>query len=131
MTATAMLIFHIDRDSVCAGDDTDPHQATVAVPASVSLLDLIAAAQQVCPLARIAGSQATWLVDIGRPARCVGVIAQQWPGPRLVIAGDTAAVGVVDGVYSLYFHYWGQIDPQAVLAALRSGQPLPSRAAAS
>ena len=123
------ITFIIDRDSVCAGDDTEPHQATVSLPATVTLPDLIAAARRACPLASIAGGQATWLIDIGSPARCIGVIAQQWSVPQLLAMESSVAALCGDGSCMLHFRYWGQSDPQAVVDALRAGRPIPERAA--
>jgi hypothetical protein len=122
-----LLNFTVDRDSVCAGDDADPHQTMLTLPATATLQQLIAAARSVCPLASIAGGHATWLVEIGRPARCVAVIAQQWDEPRLLVADGIASEFGANGPCSLYFRYGAQRDPQAVFDALRAGAPLPPR----
>lgn len=121
----ALLTFAIDRDSVCAGDDSDPHGAALTLSSAASLRELIAAARSVCPLARIAGGQATWLVEIGAPKRCIAVIAQQWDAPRLLL--DDSAVGdlFTGQACSLYFRYRAQIDPQAEFDALRAAASPP------
>ncbi len=116
----------VDRDSVAAGDDTESHAATAIVPVASNVMELVAAALHVCPLASISGDKATWLIDAD--ATCIGVIAQQWPRPKFVIAEHTSVTDVFAGKSkSLHFRYWCQADPDAVFEAVRNGQPLPPR----
>ncbi len=120
------LTIAVDRDSVAAGDDTESHAATAIVPADSNVMELVAAALRACPLASISGDKATWLIDVD--STCIGVIAQQWPRPKFIIAEHTSATDVFAGKRkSLHFRYWCQADPDAVFAAVRDGQPLPPR----
>jgi hypothetical protein len=123
------LSVDVDRDSVCAGDDSISHQSKISIAASASVLELLVAAQRVCPLASIIGGRATWLIKVGRPGgKRIGVIAQQWAQPKLVLAEDTPLAQLFRGTAaSLKFQYWCQADPDAVFEAVRSGTPLPDR----
>jgi hypothetical protein len=121
------LLIHVDRDSVCAGDDAEPHSATCYVLPTASVSELIDAALSVCRLASIAGGRATWLIEVGVPGRCVGVVAQQWVAPRL-LAPNAAITGLfVSAARSVYFRYWAQNDPDLVFEALRAGRSLPDK----
>lgn len=118
-----------DRDSVAAGDDVSPHQATFEIDSRATIADLLAEARRACPLASIIGGRATWLVDtMGRGRGCVGVVAQQWAAPRLLIPERTAIAALYgDAEVTVYFRYRGQADPAGVFEALRSGREPPSR----
>ncbi len=116
----------VDRDSVAAGDDTVSHAATASVPVDSNVIELVAAALRVCPLASISGDKATWLIDVD--ATCIGVIAQQWSRPKLVVAEHTSVTDVFAGKSkTLHFRYWNLADPDAVFEAVRLGRPLPPR----
>jgi hypothetical protein len=123
----------IDRDSVCAGDDCQSHAARLSVPPEMPLHEVIELAQRACPLARIAGGQATWLVDTqGCGEACIGVVAQQWATPKLLLDPATLAREIWSSEngarpFVLYFRYWCQADPEAVFEALKSGGELPPR----
>lgn len=120
------LTIAVNRDSVAAGDDTESHAATAIVPVASNVMELVAAALRVCPLASISGDKATWLIDAD--ATCIGVIAQQWSRPKFVIPEHTCVTDVFAGKKPvLHFRYWCQADPDAVFAAVRDGQPLPPR----
>lgn len=124
-TANSLTIA-VDRDSVAAGDDTHSHAVTVIVPVAGNVMELIAAALRICPLASISGDKATWLIDVD--TTCIGVIAQQWPRPKFIIPEHTRVTGVFAGKNkALHFRYWCQADPDAVFEAVRDGQPLPPR----
>ena len=119
----------VDRDSVAAGDDTTSHACTIDIETRRSVTDLIAEARRACPLASIAGGRATWLVDMAGPARgCIGVVAQQWDAPKLLVPGCTTIAEYFGSAEaSVFFRYWCQADPDAVFEALRGGHELPSR----
>jgi hypothetical protein len=119
----------VDRDSVCAGDDTEPHSAVFATNSQCTVAELLAQARRASPLASIAGGKATWLIDTEGPGQgCIGVIAQQWDEPRLLVPQD-ATVASLFGQHEprIYFRYWCQADPQQVFEALRAGTGLPPR----
>lgn len=128
MSHTSAIRITADRDSVCAGDDCLSHEATFSVAASSNVLEVLAAAWRACPLAGIAGGQATWLIDVAGSNNCIGVMAQQWDQPKLLISPETSAAALFTGAEpSLYFRYWCQSDPDAVLGALQSKALLPAR----
>ncbi len=120
------LTVNVDRDSVAAGDDADPHAVVVTVPVASNVAELVAACLRGCPLASISGDKATWLIDVG--GTCVGVIAQQWPRPQFVVPEDLSLTHLFAGrSQNVHFRYWNQVDPDAVFVALRDGLPLPPR----
>ena len=117
----------VDRDSVCAGDDSDPHSAVFATSAQATVAELVAQARRASPLASIAGGKATWLIDTDGPGKgCIGVIAQQWDEPRLLVPQDTTVAALFgQREASVFFRYWCQADPDQVFEALRTGRELP------
>ncbi|CDF62025.1 hypothetical protein XFF4834R_chr25190 [Xanthomonas citri pv. fuscans] len=128
MSETAVIQITADRDSVCAGDDCDSHRATFSIAASSNVLEVLAAAWRACPLAGIAGGQATWLLDVAGSENCIGVMAQQWHQPRLLIHPETSATDLFKGKEpSLYFRYWCQSNPDAVFESIQTKAPLPGR----
>ena len=119
----------IDRDSVCAGDDCEPHEAKVFVSHDSSVVEFLASALRVSPLASISGGEATWLIDTAGPGNgCIGVIAQQWTAPKLLIP-ETTTIEALFGekTPTVFFRYWCQADPEAVFEALKAGRELTSR----
>ena len=119
----------VDRDSVSAGDDCQPHEATFVSEDDTSLYEFVAEALRVAPLASIAGGHATWLIDTDGAGRgCIGVLAQEWPAPRF-LTDSRATVQQHFGARppSLYFRYWCQASPEAVYSALLLGEPLPPK----
>lgn len=128
MSETVVIQITADRDSVCAGDDGDSHQATFSIAASSNLLEVLAAAWRVCPLAGIVGGKATWLLDVASSENCIGVMAQQWHQPRLLIHPETSAIDLFKGKEpSLYFRYWCQSNPDAVFESIQTNATLPAR----
>lgn len=123
------LTITADRDSVCAGDDCISHQASFSIAASCNALEVLAAAWRVCPLAGIAGAQATWLIDVIGRQGPIGVMAQQWDAPKLLIPPNATAQDLFNGTTtpSLYFRYWCQSNPDALFEAIRTQAPLPAK----
>ena len=124
-----MRLASVDRDSVSAGDDCQPHEATFEIEADTSLYEFIAHALRVAPLASISGGRATWLVDTDGSGRgCIGVLAQEWPAPRFLI-DSRATVQQHFGTRppSLYLRYWCQASPDQVYSALLLNEPLPPK----
>lgn len=98
----------IDRDSVCAGDDCVSHAAFVSIAAETKFAEVLEIAQAACPLARIAGGNATWLIDTeGYGKGCVGVIAQQWNAPKLLIDPNMRAFHIWSGTEGTLFFVIG------------------------
>lgn len=128
MSNTSTIQITAGRDSVCAGDDVVSHEASFSVASSCDVLALLRAAWQACPLAGVAGGQATWLIDVPDANNCIGVAAQQWHQPKLLISPDTPVEELFRGKErSLYFRYWCQSDPDIVFHALQSKAALPDR----
>lgn len=116
----------VDRDSVCAGDDVDSHARVLSVPAASTLRELLASLERDRFLPGIAGGQATWVITVHE--RPVGVIAQQWPAPELVVPSEETLARLFESEPPmLKLAYWAQRDPMLVLSAIRAGEPLPSR----
>lgn len=128
MSEAVVIQITADRDSVCAGDDCDSHRATFSIAASSNILEVLAAAWHACPLADISEGQATWLIDVAGSESPIGVMAQQWHQPRLLIHPETSAADLFKGKEpSLYFRYCCQSNPDAVLEAIQAKAPLPAR----
>lgn len=120
----------VDRDSVCAGDDCDPHVQSFPVSAATTIGDFLQLIERSHYLASIQGGKATWLIDCAsnKERRCIGVIAQQWAAPKLLVPPNTLLVDLLAGPeLKLHFRYWAQADPATVFACVQSGQELPSR----
>jgi len=119
----------VDRDSVCAGDDCESHAASFLTSSSVSAIEFLQEALRASPLAGIAGGQATWLIDTaGAGQACIGVIAEQWARPRLLIDEQTSVEKLFgERAATVYFRYLCQASPEAVFEALRAGKALPPR----
>ncbi|MFE6051282.1 hypothetical protein ACFQ6N_11025 [Kitasatospora sp. NPDC056446] len=106
----------LTRDSVAAGDDADaPHGATVDLPDGLDLPAALTALGLPRPrLPLIGGGRATWVVRDadGSP---LAVLAQQWPGPRLLPAGREPLAGAAEpgAAVRLHVEYRRQRDPDA------------------
>jgi hypothetical protein len=128
MSDGSTILITVDRGSVCAGDDCESHEATFSIAASSTVLELLAASWRVCPLASISGGQATWLIDVDGSDNCIGVMAQQWNQPNLLISRETTVGDLFRAAKPrLYFRYWCQANPDAVFSALQTNAPLPDR----
>lgn len=129
MNEHAVLTLTADRDSVCAGDDGESHARTFAVALHATVVDLVGLAAAACPPASITGGQATWIVEVGgHGGQPVAIVAQQWAEARLLLShGETVGSLFHQRPPAVFFKYWGQADPQAVVDALMAGAPLPSR----
>ncbi len=127
--AEALIQLTIDRDSVCAGDDCQSHMAKLSVLPEANLFDVINQAQIACGLAVIDGGNATWLVDTqGYGKGCIGVVAQEWKEPKIVLEPNMSAQQIWPNRNgSIYFRYWCQSDPEAVFTAIRFGCELPPK----
>jgi hypothetical protein len=115
-------VIALDRTSVAAGDDTDPHGCRVTVPDPTIVQDVVQAIptaevrfgdRTVGFLAGIAGGEATWVVATVEPRSALAVIAQQWTGPRYVVAPQTAVTAD-----RFFVHYHAQNDPDEVYEGL-------------
>ena len=119
----------VDRDSVCAADDSQSHEAPFTTNPKTTIAEFLRQAIHASPLAGIAGGQATWLIDTeGYGKGCIGVMAQQWSGPRLVLPDDTTVEQLFGNRQpTVFFRFWSQSSPEAVFQALRSGRLLRSQ----
>jgi hypothetical protein len=123
-----MLPIQIDRDSVHPGDDFEPHTKSITADPNVSLLSLLRSIRQSGYLPGIAEGEATWIIKSSGHGHPIGVLAQQWSEPELLVPperklqehfGQSAA--------SLHFTYWCQASPKLILASLREGTELPPK----
>ncbi|QDT88328.1 hypothetical protein [Gimesia chilikensis] len=133
MSSHSELDIIVDRDSVSAGDDCDSHEVLITIPRMCPVQDfLFKFAWKKCPLPKIHGGSATWLIISGEePEASIGVMAQQWEYPRLLISEFTT----LDSIYKdknsrrkvLYFRYYSHADPVEIYKLLLFQQPLPDR----
>lgn len=123
-----LLTITADRDSVCAADDCVPHSRAFSIAASCTTLQILAAAWQACPLALIAGGEATLLINIVGQQGSTGVMAQRWSAPRLIVPPETSAHDLFKGSEkpSIHFRYWGQSNPDEIFEAVRTNTSLPA-----
>ena len=118
------MLIRVDRGSVAAGDDADPHLKDFDLPGDTSLADAVSHVVATGYLPDVLGGRATWIVR--GPDRVLGVVAQQWDAPRFLVDATkairefaTAHPGV-----SLFFDHRRQTDPDEVLAHLAEGRPV-------
>jgi len=107
------------RDSVAAGDDVDaPHLVEMDGPPGEDLEAAIAVVLRTGYLPRISGGRATWSVSSGK---VLGVIAQEWPAPRMFWRVDPSyrELDVVRGTLRLHFSYHAQHPPEVAYEILR------------
>lgn len=121
---TNTISVHVDRDSVHQGDDLDSHAITVAVPAAITMCELLRHLRGINFFPGIAGGEATWLVYAGDT--CIGVIAQQWSEPRLTVELGKRVLALSERP-AFYFRYWCQANPDEVFSCVRAGQQLPNK----
>lgn len=120
--AAPRLPVRIDRDSVCAGDDTEPHDRVVAADPNQRLSTFIESLRRDGVLASIRGGEATWLIESSaHPSTAIGVCAQQWSQARLCVTDEALATHFAGRPASIVFRYRCQASPEDAWAALRSG----------
>ncbi|BBB64444.1 hypothetical protein UNDYM_0191 [Undibacterium sp. YM2] len=121
-TEHAMLLIRIDRDSVHAGDDTVSHAENIAVPANTSLAGLLEQIRMAKFLPSISGGRATWVIESsGSQIKTIGVLAQQWQEPRVMMDASAELAQHFAGQQpNLFFRYRCQIDPDTVYAQLQA-----------
>ena len=107
----------VDRDSVCAGDDTEAHATVVTIDEAGSLETAIRAVIRAYQLPSIAGGHATWCVSCDVP---VAVVSQQSSEPRMLpwVQFVTRCNPPREGL-TVYFSYLAQVDPDVVFDVLR------------
>ena len=129
MNLTGFMKVRIDRGSVHPGDDLEAHVIELSVTAATTIGELLYMVKQASYLPGISGGEATWLVELvdGKAGR-IGVMAQQWPEPRLTIPLETPINELLFfNRSSFYFRYWGQSNPEAVFESLVYNRELPDR----
>lgn len=129
MTELAYIDIKIDRDSVHPADDFCSHEKIIQFPASGTIVEFLQLVNQPPYLPAILGDQATWIVDLlGSGESCLGVVAQQWQQPRLIIPADMPITDLIKSPgCSFFFRYWCQADPESVFLAIQNHIPLPDR----
>jgi hypothetical protein len=113
------MMAHITRDSVCAGDDIDaPHTHIVTLDEKLGVERLIEQAAKSAELPSIAGGRATWCISSAIP---LAVIAQQWPGPKMLhqIPPKLSQLDIDGQTIRFHVSYFVQQDPNAVYETLR------------
>jgi hypothetical protein len=110
--------FHVDRDSVAAGDDVESHARRFTFPDGLAIEEVVERIVASGYLPMIAGGAATWSVSSGVP---IAVVAQQWPHAKHVSwqRVDASKLRRRDGVIGLRFDYHAQREPEVVLEILR------------
>ena len=124
-----MIVLKVDRDSVHAGDDISSHEISMNISGDITIEELVKSAIKQCFLPSISGGNATWLVySDSEPKQYIGVLAQQWKKPKLLINSTTTASSIfTTQPAKLVFRYWCQSDPNSVFKALLSNTELPSK----
>jgi hypothetical protein len=110
---------HITRDTVCAGDDIDaPHNRIVTLDEKLGFERLIEQAVKSADLPSISGGQATWCISSAIP---LAVIAQQWPGPRMLsrFPPNLKDLNIEGQILKLHVSYFAQQDPNVVFEVLK------------
>jgi hypothetical protein len=121
-----MLVIGIDRDSVHAGDDLESHRTSITLDPAVTLRTLFEEIQGMGYLPGISGGKATWIICSS--GKQIGVLAQQWPEPKLVIPAESILSQYFgDTEPRLLFRYWCQKDPDEVFSHIKIGHEPPPR----
>lgn len=106
----------VDRDSVAAGDDVDPHTRRFTFPDNLAVEEVIERIVGTGYLPSVAGP-ATWSVTSGVPLAVIGQgISIKWVPWQPI---DPARLARRDGVIGLRFNYHAGDDPAAVLSVLK------------
>ena len=120
----------INRNSVAAGDDAYSHAVEIDISENVQIIELLKIAKLDCPLAKIHGGKATWIICIGNfdNEKYIGVEAQQCTQSKLIIDKSST----VESIFSttdknIYFKYWCQSDPNEVFNAIKNNMELPDK----
>jgi hypothetical protein len=117
----------IRRDSVAAGDDVSaPHEKKITIKEDESVEDTLGKILASQYLPGIYGGKATWIVTGKHP---IAVVAQQWKKPHYLVESITPTETLVDlaNDHQLEFRYWGQVEPNEVVASLEPKKPLPDQ----
>ena len=112
------VLIRLDRDSVAAGDDVEPHEEDREVDARRPLDRFIVELVRDHYLPQIQGGQSCWIVRTQRRGQALGVASVRYgdfDGVRFV-EGRQLDVGHVGD--SLFFEYAAQESPDAVFARL-------------
>lgn len=121
-----MLTIALDRDSVHAGDDLSSHASSIKLDLTATLRTLFEAIQTMRYLPGISGGEASWVICAS--GKTIGVLAQQWATPKLVVPIESQVKQVFqDNEPRLLFKYWCQTDPDLVFSRIKAGEALPSR----
>jgi hypothetical protein len=114
------MIVYVTRSSVAAGDDVDvPHARQFTFADDSSTEDILNKIVKSGYLPTISTGHASWIVMSHIP---IAVIAQQWPGARMLTLSPDAQVKTdrTNGEMRLYFEYHDQADPEAICSRLQS-----------
>jgi hypothetical protein len=78
-----MLVLAVDRDSVHPGDDLISHANSVRLDPTATLRIALGAIQTMHYLPGISGDEVSWIICASDQP--IGVLAQQWEAPKLVV----------------------------------------------
>jgi hypothetical protein len=121
-----MWVINIDRDSVHAGDDLESHGTSIEFDPTLTLRKLFEAIRGMGYLPAISGGKATWIICSS--GKHIGVLAQQWPEPKLTIPAESIlSQYFADSESRLLFKYWCQVDPEHVFSQINAGHEPPPR----
>ena len=114
------MLIQLDRDSVAAGDDVDPHAESREVDGRRPLERFVADLVWDRYLPQIQGGRSCWIVRTSRRGAAFGVVRiryGEFQGLRL-LSGDDPSLSEVGE--SLFFEYATQEDPDEIFARLVS-----------
>jgi hypothetical protein len=121
-----MLVLAIDRDSVHPGDDLISYANSVKLDPTATLRIALEAIQTMHYLPGISEDEATWIICASDQP--IGVLAQQWEAPKLVVPIESPVTQVFgeDEPLLFFFRYWCQTDPHVVFSRIAAGELLAS-----
>jgi hypothetical protein len=100
------------------------HETSIIVDATATLRALLNKVQTMGYLPSISGGEATWIICTSE--KPIGVLAQQWPEPKLTVPADsTIGEHFADTEPRLLFRYWCQKNPDQVFSHIKIGNEPP------
>ncbi len=115
------------RESVAMADDVfAPHEKKIKVENDETFESTLEKILATHYLPSIQGGQATWIVVGKNP---LAVIAQQWSKPYFFVEIFAQTKDLIEFTndHQLEFKYWGQVEPNKIIASIEQGKPLPDK----
>ena len=113
------LLIHVERDSVCMGDDVNaPHRASYELSNVQTIKQLINYLDKKYNLAGVSATTIAWVLKSTKP---LAVFAPVWDEPRLLVEEDEALSSLIEDQHVLHLHfaYIIRCDPEEVYQALK------------